>query len=666
MRSTLLLAFMLVSSLMYAQQSTNPIDVTSDYQSDIKQGNYDKIAEELTEKVVRNAVESLGADCDPFGAFVVVKLAMQDQNNEDSTVGTLPYGRLALIVGRELYRDQRFYTIPGSARPHKNKNTFVYLMGLYPTGSINSVSFGYDVTGYNYTYKRSINGKTKMFTLTINCQITVEKPRNGSISGVVYFHGENGELAWDKTPRYRGMDKTNAWIDCIRLDPGTDHTNSFNKPLEWYPIDIAMDREGFYTVEDLNPGIYYPVVKFRGCIQHLNTKDEQFILRTESRPNWGHLFSTGKPAKLAKAEDIYDFDIHTQFSLNNTLSGDIRDEKGKLVNTPLLVHLETQFPTDDPKLQDLTTTSKNGRYIFENVASGIYSIWIDGKENKKETVSICNEPQLGYKPNDQYEFPLLVKAPKVFFLVMETKLKITKLYDVQYSGELGFSPMGAEKMLHTGSKILMIGNYDEIYYGELAHNTFKETFPMYDKCKMLNYQSEYYVLDLKEGRWVMTSNSEPDVSSWTGSDLQLPYLGGQRLYQNNDTVTFDPIVNEERFGFTEGFSKASLRTDDQQLKWSDIKNIGSPKIIKDMVILETQYKHEFNISQSDTQAANLQWLSDKSKGQSSNFFKALDGKNTHNIEPSKQIYERTITLRPATQSELRKYLPSEYFSRFVR
>jgi hypothetical protein len=85
-----------------------------------------------------------------------------------------------------------------------------------------------------------------------------------------------------------------------------------------------------------------------------------------------------------------------------------------------------------------------------------------------------------------------------------------------------------------------------------------------------------------------------------------------------------------------------------------------------MVILETQYKHEFNIPKSDKQNANLQWLSNNSKGQSSNFFKAMEGKNTHNIEPSQQIFERTITLRPATLSELRKYLPVEYYSRFVR
>jgi hypothetical protein len=643
----------ILSISVYAQNGNSGI------QALFEQGKINEACVEITTHIADSIIQSQNANSDPYGFAFTLKLSTKSGNDTSySLYRNLPALKMAKVLSDKIQKGENMKIANPYEYPVLINGKFFYECGLFPPAG-HANSSGFNVYAITYSYSIVQAGEKRHYRAQASASFAYGPPENGSISGIVSFHGEQGHEPWVSSKTNRGMDGTGAKIDMKRLGPGTDKSNSKNMPFEWGTrIDMAAES-GFYSVVDLNPGVYIPVIEFRGCFHEYDQMDFRNTVKTEAHPDWNHLFRTGKPSHLSSAENLEPINFLSNFCLNNNLEGYIRDENGKLVKTPKTVKLEPKFNSEDPNIQQAETQSENGYYLFEDIPTGEYEVWVVGEEKtKKKTVELCNYPQYNEEPNITYRQDFSVKS-KRYFYVMETYIDHEDIYLPQESGKLGICPMGMEHTVTKSAKLIEIRNEKVQEYGTTYFDAYSAQYDMADKSKILDFYSTLYRVNHQESRWEKYSNERPEDDATASAKLYDPDIDG-RLFVDSDKFTFNTIVNEERYGYTEGFSEATMRNDKQSITWGQLKRLSSPLKIEDQVILETKHRHEFNYATSEQAQETLNFLSENaSSEEDKTFFDMMSGKNSLAVEPDQQIIKRKIIIRKATRQEIENYLPKE-------
>lgn len=646
------IAISILSISVFAQNGN------SSFQTLFEQGKINDACVEITKHIADSIIQSQDANSDPYGFAFSFKLSSKTGNDTKYNLyHNLPALKMANVLSDKIQKGENMRI----ANPYEDARLidgkFFYESGLFPpAGHANSSGFNVYATTYSYSIVK--NGEKRHYKVQVSASFAFGPPENGSITGIVSFHGEQGPEPWVSSKTNRGMDGTGAKIDMKRLGPGTDKTNSKNMPFEWGTRIGLVSVPGSYSVVDLNPGVYIPVIDFRGCFHEYEQTEFRNTVKTEAQPDWNHLFSTGKPSHLSSAENLEPINFLSNFCLNNNLEGEIRDENGKLVKTPKTVRLEPQFNSQDPNIQQAETQSENGYYIFEDIPTGVYDVWVLGEENKKKTVKVCNYPQYNEEPNITYRQDFSVKTKRYYF-VMETYIDHEDIYLPQESGKLGICPMGMEHTVTKSARLIEIRNEKVQEYGTTYYDAWSAQYDMEDKSKILDFYSTLYRVNHEQSKWEKYSNERPEDDATATAKLYDPNIDG-RLFVDSDKFTFNTIVNEERYGYTEGFSEASMRNDNQSITWGQLKRLSSAISIEDQVILETQYRHEFNYGKSEQAQEAFNFLSENaSSEEDKTFFNMMNGKNSLAVEPDQQIIKRKIIIRKATRQEIEKYLPKE-------
>ncbi len=647
------IAISILSISVFAQNGNSSI------QALFEQGKINDACVEITTHIADSIIQSQDPNSDPYGFAFSFKLSSKTGNDTKYNLyHNLPALKMAKVLSDKIQKGENMRIANPYEYPVLIDGKFFYECGLFPPADHGNSS-GFNVYAINYSFSFVRGGEMHHYKVQVNASFAYGPPENGSITGIVSFHGEQGQEPWVSSKTNRGMDGTGAKIDMKRLGPGTEKTNSKNMPFEWGTRIGLVSVPGSYSVVDLNPGVYIPVIDFRGCYHEYDQTDFRNTVKTEAHPDWNHLFSTGKPSYGSSAENLEPIHFLSNFCLNNNLEGYIRDDNGKLVKTPKTVKLKPQFNSQDPNIQQAETQSENGYYIFEYIPTGVYDVWVVGEENnKKETVKVCNYPQYNEEPNITYRQDFSVKSGRYYF-VMETYIDHEDIYLPQESGKLGISPMGMEHTVSKSCKLLEVRNEKVQEYGGTYYDAWVAQHDMEDKSKILDFYSTLYRVNHQQSKWEKFSNEKPDDDNTKSAKIYGPDID-RRLFVDSDKFTFNTIVNKERYGFTEGFSEASMRNDNQSITWGQLKQLSSALKIEDQVILETQYRHEFNYATSEQAQETLNFLSENaSSEEDKTFFNMMNGKNSLAVEPDKQIIKRKIIIRKATRQEIEKYLPKE-------
>lgn len=354
-------------------------------------------------ETVHNLIAELESKpgCDPYGVRTSIRVVLKE--GATATVyEQLPEEGLRAIMN-EFISSQQFERFDMDTNPSifSNNGFFIYSAGL--TGrTLAPDPREFEVVANEYSERISVNGVFKQLIIHTHSIAIVEKPADGSIlSTLKYYNKDGGITTWD----HRTWKSIDPHVAYVRVGPGNDNTNSRKGEDSFERTSVSE-----ITISNqFNPGHYLPKIKFRDCVQDF-TDPERFealeaIVKTTEQVSWADFKElkdgTVVPLTRLKASSITAPDFVSYFSTGNRVQGFIRDESGNPIQGKAIVVLEPMFSPGPEKKE--VESLPGGMYEFEEVESGVYKVYVEGREHNFTRVEVCNCPTKDEGPNDTYE-----------------------------------------------------------------------------------------------------------------------------------------------------------------------------------------------------------------------------------------------------------------------
>lgn len=339
--------------------------------------------------------------CDPYGFRASIRVVLMEGGVE-VPLAQFPTTELEAIA-TQLLTSQMFdrFDLDENPSVFNNNGFFIYSAGL--TGRTHAPDpreFRNVATKYRESV--SVNGVAKSLIIHANAFAIVGKPDDGSILSTLKYHTkEDGIATWD----HRTWKSTDPHVAYVRVGPGNDNTNSRKGEDNFERTSVSE----ITLSNQFNPGHYLPMIKFRGCVQDFTDTDRfeelEAIVKTEEQVSWADFknLSDGSvvPLTRLRAARTTAPDFVSFFSTGNTVRGFIRDETGNPIQGKAIVVLEPDFSPGPEKKE--VESLPGGMYEFKEVESGIYKVYVEGKERNFTRVEVCNCPQNNEGPNHNYE-----------------------------------------------------------------------------------------------------------------------------------------------------------------------------------------------------------------------------------------------------------------------
>jgi len=376
------------------------------------------------ERIVQEADEAIPADADPYGFHLTVRIVSKYSGSFADVFApeTLKQSVNKVISKHNFNR----FNLDKPINYYINEDNKYLSMqvGLTPLNAADEeMAFQFK----NFKVIQKFEGQSITHTVNVVAHFMIEKPKDGEISGNVFYQSPKGQaLLIDRPFLSSGNEKK---IVNQRFGPGDDNVNS-GKPdnFDWKPFEA---NQSGYNFGELTPGHYFPHVKINGCIHHYdkpekNNENEQ-IIKTYGDLHWDKDHYNDKVVRFdqVKAEHKDKVELHTTFSTRNTVEGFliapneapekwnkwrddpadfVKKEDTKIQKSKIKVYIEPynwsstfQFPRD--------TFAIEGHYIFHNVPSGVYLVYTENRKARGKIVEVCNCDKDGYekRPDMTYQ-----------------------------------------------------------------------------------------------------------------------------------------------------------------------------------------------------------------------------------------------------------------------
>ena len=378
------------------------------------------------ERIIQEADDAIPADADPYGFHLSVRIVSKYNGNFTDVFApeTIKQSVNSVIAKHNFDRFNLGKAI--NYNINEEKKYISMQVGLTPLNAADEeMAFQYK----NFKVTQKLFGQSVTHTVIVVAHFIIEKPKDGVISGNVYYQSPKGlELLIDHPFLSSGNEKK---IANQRFGPGDENVNS-GKPddYEWKPFEATQSG---YNFGDLTPGHYFPHIKINGCVHHYDKPEkdnkDEVIIKTYGDLHWDVDHSNDKVVRFdeVKAERKEKVEIHTTFSTRNTVEGFliapkedpekwnkwcdepadfVREEDTKVQKTKLKVFIEPYMWTSTAKFPR-DTFAIDGHYIFHDLPSGVYWVYTENRKVRGKIVEVCNcdkdgiekRPDMTYQQN---------------------------------------------------------------------------------------------------------------------------------------------------------------------------------------------------------------------------------------------------------------------------
>jgi hypothetical protein len=369
----------------------------------VAQENVDAVILTKFRETLNNLIGELESKpgCDPYGVRTSIRVVLKE--GATATVyEQLPEEGLRAIMN-ELISSQQFERFDMDERLiFWNRNGFFISSAGLTGQTLAPDPREFEVVANEYSERISVNGVFKQLIIHTHSIAIVGKPDDGAILSTLKYYTKDGGIAtWD----HRTWKSIDPHVAYVRVGPGNDNTNSRKGEDRFERTSVSE-----ITISNqFNPGHYLPKIKFRDCVQDFTDPErfEEFegIVKTTEQVSWADFKElkdgTVVPLTRLKASSITAPDFVSYFSTGNRVQGFIRDETGNPIQGKAIVVLEPMFSPGPEKKQ--VESLPGGMYEFEEVESGVYKVYVEGREHNFTRVEVCNCPQKDEGPNDTYK-----------------------------------------------------------------------------------------------------------------------------------------------------------------------------------------------------------------------------------------------------------------------
>jgi len=511
---------------------------------------------DFIESAIQNANSTL-IDCDPYGFALSVKVSFGG-----SKLYPTDKGKIMDKVNKLVLRDQKFalFNLEKDVKIAPSNDIFYMTVGAAPDIA---PEIGYDVTSVNKSVKVSLNGNVEMAMVHVSATYMVKRPNDGAVLGQLKY-SDGGYKSWSTTVFPTLPAEQKAHVNYRRLGPGDSKANTGEDKIEDWHI-VGNGSYSDFQILDRTPGHYFPSVKFRNCVLRYENpekdKDKEAIVKAEGRVDWQKKASASASKETGK-------DIETDFSLHNIVKGHILDENNQPVRDKKqrTVRLESKgwwFADRTPETSYFEIITFDDVFEFEEVPSGVYYLYLKGQP-KQIVVEVCNcdGPDKTYYRN--------IGGKSEYFITMETTYTKTDDLEAMSYGEFGSSGTGQVKEVAKTKTVWQISDIE--IQGTNNYSMFIKgvyDFPLESlNTSKVNYQVPE--LNLEKNKW------DNIVDSWTSNQVpqkSMPYI--HEINQDENT--------NRGFRLTDIFEITPMFDDDTQKKDIDVSGIqdeGMKNLIK--------------------------------------------------------------------------------------
>jgi len=417
----------------------------------VAQENVDAVILTKFRETLNNLIGELESKpgCDPYGVRTSIRVVLKE--GATATVyEQLPEEGLRAIMN-ELISSQQFERFDMDERLiFWNRNGFFISSAGLTGQTLAPDPREFEVVANEYSERISVNGVFKQLIIHTHSIAIVGKPDDGAILSTLKYYTKDGGIAtWD----HRTWKSTDPHVAYVRVGPGNDNINSRKGEDNFERTSVSE----ITLSNQFNPGHYLPMIKFRGCVQDFTDTDRfqelEAIVKITEQVIWADFknLSDGSvvPLTRLRAARTTAPDFVSFFSTGNTVRGFIRDETGNPIQGKAIVALEPDFSPGPEKKQ--VESLPGGMYEFKEVESGIYKVYVEGKERNFTRVEVCNCPQNNEGPNHTYE----------------ADIRLANTYDIYVSATLrnihvDATYIGSYEVVWRNVRIAFMDNEDDI------------------------------------------------------------------------------------------------------------------------------------------------------------------------------------------------------------
>lgn len=483
------------------------------------------------ESNVQEARSFLGANSDPFGISISVKVRTQNAGNEKPSAYTSFNTGSLESAALELVSDQKFdqFDMENPGHGQIMGDVWIFEAGLVPHGEVPKDSREHHVISKDYNCKISMNGVVSAVYIESRVIISGRTPDNGGIQTDVKSYDKNGAVQDWRAAVWGGSPQ----MVYKRIGPGNDTSNSEKGKDNWKQVSSHVTMDAIY-----NPGYYLPIIKHRKCEQDFSTDRDRF----KSMEVLLKLASTHQSeTKLAPP-------FQTYFSRGNTVGGTVYDPEGKPVKAGVVVRIKPDG-WDLPTPVEPVKTNEKGEYKFEkNIETGVYKVFTDDNPEGGELVEVCNCPQKGETYNQVYDNVDINDQTDLTFLIECTENYSEYIEPLilegaeSKPGKIDRSTIGYS-VIRIQSKVVK-DFFEEMYINNVIGA------PAEDKDRIVSFSSETYSFDAgtpdEKDRWIKTVKTKTDYDGGATTAFIFPEKKIDGKMADGDLFLLDSIWNNDQ------------------------------------------------------------------------------------------------------------------------
>ena len=455
---------------------------------------------------IQEARSFLGADSDPFGISMSVKVRIQNAGDEKPSA-YMSFNTEGLeSAARDLVSDQKFdqFDMENPGRGQKKGDVWIYEVGVVPHGEVPKDSREHHVVNKDYQCKISMNGVNSGVYIHTHVIITGKTPDNGSTQTDVKAYDKNGAVQDWRTAVWGGSPQ----MVYKRIGPGNDTSNSEKGKDNWKQVSSHVTMDAVY-----NPGYYLPIIKHRKCEQDFS----------EDRDRFKSMEVLLKLASTHQAETKLAPPFQTYFSRGNTVSGTVYDPEGKPVKAGVVVRIKPDG-WDLPTPVEPVKTNDSGKYKFDkNIETGVYKVFTEDNPEGGEQIEVCNCPQKGETYNKVYDNVDINDQTDLTFLIECNETYTDAIEPLVLEGTS--CPAGKIVRKTLGYSVIRIQS-------KVIKDFFEETYinnvigaPAEDKDKVISYNSTKYSFNPEEKLddcWTKKEETTKDFEGGSSTSYLFP------------------------------------------------------------------------------------------------------------------------------------------------
>ncbi len=614
---------------------------------DCRCNSVNELIETVFQSNIQEAQSYLGADTDPFGMQMGVKVRVQAAGEAIPSAYTAFNTATLNSKASQFASEQRFdeynFDAPGEGAIYND--VWKYNVGIVPKGAIKDDSREFQTIAKNYSCNQTVDGQVSKVLIETYVIITGKKPDDGAIQTDVFAYDKSGSpQQWRNSTWGPGG---HIWY--LRIGPGNDSSNSKKGKDNQKQVNpnVAMDPK-------YNPGYYYPKIKHRGCTQDFSLDPEKFKeleveIKLEGTPSWDDFILAGGKA-IAKTslnvESKKAPNFQTWFSRGNTVTGTVFDPEGKPVKGGVKVHIEPQGWTLELPVQPVETNDQ-GIYKFDsNIETGVYKVFTEDNPEGGEIIEVCNCPEKGEEPNYVYEDVNINDQTDLTFLIECNETYTEDIEPLLLEG--ASSPAGNVSRRTLGYSVIRIQS-------KVINDFFEETTinnvigaPASDKDRVVSFSSVKYSFDPADTEgdgWEKAEATTKDYDGGATSAFIFPTKKIDGKMQDSDLFTVDSIAPNSK-----------LEKKLQNKKWemflgpAYIEGQGLDKEITQKREARPVTLRELKQSKESKSSIRLTQELEYKQGYNTNFVglgKFMDGKDLEGIEVLSKLMEDPNLLNQA-------------------